>query len=80
MRKAKDVEDSKAIVQAKNAQCSFAKYDCMAFMKVEDGIPQRKDCTERNDAGLDAVETAWDNVLKAKAPAGKKNKPMKGNR
>lgn len=79
MRKTKDVEESKAVVQEQAAQGDLAVDDGVAVMKEEQGVPEKKDKTERQNAPLDAVEAAGHYVLKAKATTTEKYRPVENN-
>lgn len=79
MRKAEDVEEPKAVVQEQAAKGDLAVDDGVAVVKEEQGIPKKKDQTERQNATLDAVEAAWHYVLKAKATTAEKYRPVKSN-
>ena len=66
-------------MQEQAAKCDLAVDNGVAVVKEEQGIPKKKDQTQRQNATLNAVKAAGHYILKAKATAAKKYSPVKSN-
>lgn len=67
-------------MQKQTGQGNLAEDDGIAGMEKKQGIPERKDQSQGQQAATNAKKTAWEDVLKPKATTAEKNSPMDCNR